>query len=115
MRTENQCRFCGGTGKCATCNGSGVNSEDAVESLCAGCDGQGECLECGGSGKPKSALYEFWDWFCSLEDIHQRFVVAAAVGVIAGFVAAWQIMLPLLGLIIGVALFLRISHTKESL
>lgn len=43
------CSVCGGTGKCKTCGGSGVN-EYAKNKRCGVCRGTGKCAGCKGRG-----------------------------------------------------------------
>ena len=41
------CKSCSGSGKCATCNGTG---EDVKDHVCLGCRGEGKCPDCKGKG-----------------------------------------------------------------
>lgn len=43
------CGICYGTGKCTTCNGTGV-SHTGSDHLCGACGGTGKCYTCGGRG-----------------------------------------------------------------
>jgi hypothetical protein len=49
--SRNTCTSCFGNGRCATCDGSGINphlNED--QSKCRNCSGTGVCPVCNGSG-----------------------------------------------------------------
>jgi len=42
-----------GNGKCAQCDGTGVNPQlDSAQPKCPNCGGSGVCPSCGGSGIP---------------------------------------------------------------
>lgn len=43
------CKGCGGNGKCTRCNGAGTNM--AGFGTCPKCKGSGNCTVCQGSGK----------------------------------------------------------------
>jgi hypothetical protein len=143
MDRENQCQFCQGTGQCVRCHGSGVdtddpdpeeecvasepvqsdsiattNQEDADVSEvwdCRECDGTGKCKECRGSGNRASWLRELWEAFDSLDHYLQRLVLAGVVAL--GFMTTvlWRLTLPFIAVIIGIAIYLRRSRSKDSL
>jgi hypothetical protein len=58
---------------------------------------------------------DLWRSYSSLDWQIQRLVLAGAVVLIAATVIAWRWMLPLWGLAVAVALYLRFSRPKDSL
>lgn len=54
---EKDCWYCGGSGKCPTCHGSGTvrnwvpGTTDYMEQSCTDCYAPGKCRMCGGSGR----------------------------------------------------------------
>lgn len=79
MRNLGECVFCGGSGKCEECNGTGINPHvSSVEGACPHCSGSGKCPECSGSalspiGRPrKGSVLKY-----------ALLVVAALVGIFA--------------------------------
>lgn len=50
--TRNICVACQGNGKCATCDGTGINVHiNESEPKCKSCAGTGVCSECQGTGR----------------------------------------------------------------
>jgi hypothetical protein len=48
-QTTKDCRGCGGTGRCATCAGTGMWYEGTIDAdECSSCGGGGRCPDCGG-------------------------------------------------------------------
>jgi len=48
---RNACSVCHGDGKCAECNGTGINKHfNQDQPKCQNCGGSGVCQECGGTG-----------------------------------------------------------------
>ena len=47
------CKGCGGTGKCSTCDGKGtiMSNSTIFTNKCKKCDGSGNCTVCNGTGK----------------------------------------------------------------
>ena len=49
------CRLCVGTGKCKTCNGSGIARDEQFGTgktyKCPNCNGNGRCFSCNGTGR----------------------------------------------------------------
>lgn len=110
-----ECGFCGGTGKCTWCQGSGLDAADPVEPQCLTCSGTGRCHECKGRGKAPSVLHDLWIWFWTLRWDVRRLVVASAVGIVLTTVVFWKVMVPLIGVAIVVTVWLRLSRARDSL
>ena len=50
--TREVCIACHGTGKCADCDGSGINTHwNQREPKCRSCAGSGTCSDCQGTGR----------------------------------------------------------------
>lgn len=49
VQKAQKCGICYGTGKCTTCNGTGVSSYGSAH-ICGACGGTGRCSTCSGSG-----------------------------------------------------------------
>lgn len=47
--TPQKCGICYGSGKCSTCNGTGISSAGHAH-ICGACGGTGRCATCAGSG-----------------------------------------------------------------
>ena len=48
-----QCKYCSSTGRCSSCNGSGIkfNGYSGHNDTCPGCNGSGKCRICYGTGR----------------------------------------------------------------
>lgn len=112
MATGHQCKFCGGTGRCARCRGSATDGEG---DFCSDCLGTGTCKECKGSGEGIGRIREMWRTFDSLDLIWQKTVVAAAVGIVVFTFLFWRVAIPLAGLAVAVTIYLHITRIKDSL
>jgi hypothetical protein len=110
------CQFCDGTGRCANCRGSASYYEDGQCVDCPLCLlDEGRCAECNGSGVGKNPVRELWDAYWSLDNYGQRFTLALAVGLIAMSVFNWRFMIPFLGFIAIVVLYLRWTRNQNNL
>lgn len=45
------CEDCEGSGNCKHCEGTGMITNDDIQSFCNPCNGTGTCNVCSGSGK----------------------------------------------------------------
>jgi hypothetical protein len=119
MRTDTECRKCGGTGTCPLCNGSAVNADtDSEDDYCSECAGSGKCSDCGGTGKASVIpdwIQESWQLFQNRTYAEQKLVVGGVLLVIGMTVVFWRFMLPFIALVIAVVFFLRKSGAKDAL
>ena len=60
--TRDGCIACHGTGKCADCDGTGINLHlNESEPKCERCTGTGTCSDCQGTGRAFPVLPEIQD------------------------------------------------------
>src|SRR5215813_2309201 len=111
---ESRCQFCGGSGQCAKCSGSGSYWEDGNYSECTECYDEGKCPECRGTGN-RRLFREYWNFYWSLGYYERRFAEAGVALLVVLSVTLWQVTLPFLGFTVAVALYLRWSRPKNSL
>ena len=111
---ESRCQFCGGSGQCAKCSGRGSYRESSNYSECTECYGEGKCAECEGTGN-RSLFREYWNSYWSLGYCERRFTEAGVALLVLLSVMFWQVMLPFVGFVVAVALYLRWSRPKNSL
>lgn len=144
MERENQCEFCRGTGQCAKCHGSGIDTDPPIpdpedadiasEPLqnstpatnqddvdvsevwdCWECRGTGKCKECRGSGNRPGLIRDLWEAYDSLDPILKRLVFAGVVTLVFMTTVLWHLVLPFIAVVIGIAMYLRRSRPKDSL
>ena len=112
---KKRCQFCDGSGQCAQCNGTGSYLENGNYIECADCYSDGKCAECRGTGDGRGLFSELWDSYWSLGYYGRGFAEAVVVMVGLLSVIFWQVMLPFLGVVAAVVLYLRWSRARDSL
>ena len=111
---EKHCQFCNGSGQCALCSGNGSYREDGNYIECADCLSEGKCAKCRGTGEGQGLFRELWNSYSELGYYGRRCAEALVVFVGVMSVIFWRVMLPFLGFVVAVALYLRSSRPKDS-